>query len=801
MTGAQRFEELEVVEVAGSVAGAWAAKLFADHGAHVVKVEPPGGDPLRRCGEPWRNGAGTLSAHLDTSKSSVVVDLDTAGGRASLATVLGDADVVIESSAPDPLQPVSPGLGHDGLVTVLLSPFGLSGPHASWRATSLIDEAASGHLHLSGDPDREPLRGPGLQSAYAAGAIGFFGAMAALWARRRDGRGQTVEVSHVEAMVALHQFTFVKHTHGGQVLRRLGNRYAGPGYPIGGYACADGWVSLSAPAGDQVERLLAVTDLLHLLEGPGAASMMDLQSDPDVIDEALRPWMAERTVAEVVELFQAMRIPADATLTMHGLLDDPHMAERGFWHEMDGLRHVGPPFRFGRHHWRPTPAPAVGDGPSAAARTGSPAALAPPGSDDAAPTGPLAGLRVLDLTRVWSGPLATRMLADLGADVVLVEAPWARGGRRLSPSRARSTGFYPAGDPGPRPWNRNGFFNEYALGKRSVSLDIRDPAGRAALERLVVASDVLIENYSARVMPQLGLDEDRLHELNPSLVYVTMPGYGRSGPARDWVAYGNVLDGHAGMTSITGYPGEHPWKSGVAWPDAVAGIHAAGATLVALWDRAGDPDHRGDTVEVAQLETLVATLGHEVLAAQVRGTDRAPYGNRHPVLAPQGVYPCSGHDRWIAVSVTDEPAWAALSRLLELDEELAGLDLTERRAAHDRLDEVISRWTRGQEAVDVATRLQEEGVAASAVLDAPGVMADPHLRARSVFVTVDHVDAGPMPFARLPVQLSATPAPSRRPAPLLGEHNEEVLVGVAGLDLAELADLVASGVVAEVPPA
>ncbi len=399
---------IDVVEVAGSAAGAWTGRLFAGLGARVTKFVPSSGDPLHELGAPWRDGS-TMSAYLDVSKRRV------GENETDLSALVAGADVVIESSSPDPLRRRAEGMGSDRLIEVLLSPFGTWGPYAARRSTSLTDEAWSGHALLSGDPRREPLSGPGHQSDYAAGTFGFIGAMAALLSRRRSGIGQQVEISHFEAMVALHQFTFVKYTHGGQVLRRLGNRYAGPGHPIGSYECADGWVSISAPNGPMARAVLHATGNADLLEDRPIA---DLMVDGIEIEARIRPWIRARSTEEVVRTLQGARVAVAPTLTMLGLLDDQHFRARGLWRDIDGLRHPGPPFLVGRQKWI-TDAMAPTDKPMADAE----------GQNTAIPVSeaPLTGVRVLDLTKVWAGPLAARTLAELGADVVMVEAPMARG--------------------------------------------------------------------------------------------------------------------------------------------------------------------------------------------------------------------------------------------------------------------------------------------------------------------------------------------------------------------------------------
>jgi len=801
-----------VVELAGSPAGAYCGHLFSLVGASVTVISAPADPAVAGRAEAWERW-------LHHGKRQVASE-EPQRAAAQLAP-----DVVIVSAGPEPLGRVDPeGIWGPDVVRVELSPFGSTGPYAGWRSTDLTDAALSGHALLNGSPEREPLQGPPRQPAYAAGVFGFIGALAALYARPALGGGQRVEVAHHEVMAALHQFTLLRHTHNGDVLRRMGNRYAGPGQPIGWYDCADGAVSLVVPRDDQLERLLAVADLLHLLAEPGIGSTYDLMHHPTLLDTHLRPWLAARPVAEVVERLQEVRVPASPVNRPLDLLSDRQLAARRYWHparpsgpggeggpDRPGPHTVvlpGPPFRL---TWRAEPGPAS---PSPGAPGGAaprPEGLGPQrgwgdavGVGGAAPRdtadGPLTGVRVLDLTRVWAGPLAARILADLGADVIRVEAPWGRGPEGVDTSSVMATRYYPDNDPGERHWNRIGFENKYALNKRSVALDLTHPGAREALETLIAGADVLIENYSPRVMPQLGLGEDRLQELNPALIYVTMPGYGRSGPDADRVAYGPMIDGHAGLSSLMGYEGSQGWKGGVAWPDPVAGIHAAGAAIAALLARRADPDGRGLTVELSQLEATVHMVGDAVVAAQLSGRNPEPPGNRHPCFAPQGVYRTAGEDRWLALSVTDDAAWAGLCREVGLPAELWALTAAGRRARAAEIDELLAAWAAPLDATAAAARLQAVGVAAAPVADAPQVLADPHLAARGFFVSVTHPEAGTHPWPRLPVVLSATPATMRRPAPLLGQHNHEVLTTLAGIDEPTLAQLIAEGATADRPP-
>ncbi|MGE0597967.1 MAG: CaiB/BaiF CoA transferase family protein [Dehalococcoidia bacterium] len=414
--------------------------------------------------------------------------------------------------------------------------------------------------------------------------------------------------------------------------------------------------------------------------------------------------------------------------------------------------------------------------------------------------GALTGVTILDLTRVWAGPLATRILGDLGANVIKIEATWARGPKQVSQSDVTVSGRFPDNLAGERPWNREGMFNKLNRSKKSVTLQLNTTEGKELFERLVPLADVVIENYTPRVMPQLGLGYERLRELNPGIIYVSMPGYGWDGPSRDFAALGTALEPEAGLSSLMGYEDSGPYKSGVAWADPVAAMHGAAAVLMGIIDRDADPERRGQAVELAQIEGMVCFIGGEVLAAQRSPEVQRPRGNRHPVYAPQGCYPCAGEDRWLAISVTSDAEWSALCQAAGFGEELAGLSREERVQRQDALDARIAGWARNHERNRLERELQERGVIAIAVNDARDIVLHEHLAARSFFADIVHPDAGRKLFPGLPFQMSKTPAAYNLPAPGLGEHNREILQGMLGLTDEGLDTLTERGVIAEEPP-
>ena len=300
---------------------------------------------------------------------------------------------------------------------------------------------------------------------------------------------------------------------------------------------------------------------------------------------------------------------------------------------------------------------------------------------------------MLDLTRVWAGPIAGRLLGDLGADIIHIESPWNRGPEEVPDDFAELTHLYPDNELGERPWNRNGGFNKLARNKQGVSIDLSGEQGQTLFRELIARSDVVIENYSPRVFPQWGLDWDSMRRINPSIIHTSMPGYGAKGPGANRVALGPVIEAATGMTMMAGYADGIPFRSGVAWPDPVSGMSAVAGTLVGLWHRLASAGE-GQRVETAMIESMGTFAGDELLSAQIVGHPPPRRGNREQGVAPQGVYRCLGDDRWIAISVTSDDEWQSLCRVAELPDEWNGWELWEREARHDEIDVALNIWTR-----------------------------------------------------------------------------------------------------------
>jgi crotonobetainyl-CoA:carnitine CoA-transferase CaiB-like acyl-CoA transferase len=412
------------------------------------------------------------------------------------------------------------------------------------------------------------------------------------------------------------------------------------------------------------------------------------------------------------------------------------------------------------------------------------------------PDGPLRGVRVLDFTHVWAGPLCSRTLGDLGAEVIKVEAAWARGTATPPAASPLTSG---ASNPNDDHWNRQGVTNKLNRNKLGICVDSKRDEGRDVLMQLVRECDVVVENFSARAMKSMGLDWSVLSAINPAIIYVAMPGFGHSGPYKDYVAYGTVVEPMCGLTSFMGYGPDEPRVTATAVPDPSAGMAAATAIVTALSRR--DRDGKGRYVELSLQEAAIALFGEYFLLEQMGETPQ-PSGNTHPDYSPCGVYPASGQDDWLAISVRDDDEWRRLAAVLGPAAQDDGRfsDRDGRARHHDVIDEHISAWTRVRDKASAMAELQAVGVAAGAVNRTSDLLADPQNCARDYFVELHAPHMNSMQYAGLPVRINGKRAEGWHAAPRLGEHNREVLTGLLGMDDAEVDALYDAGVLTEHPP-
>jgi crotonobetainyl-CoA:carnitine CoA-transferase CaiB-like acyl-CoA transferase len=747
------YTALDLTDLPGQLAG----RLLADLGMRVVKVEPPGGDPVRRIG-PFKddipNPEGSLRfAFLNGGKTSTI-----AHGEADISRLAAGVDVVLESGTPGTLRHERLRQDYPQLVTVAITGFGESGPRRDWRATDAVVLAAGGLMSISGDPARPPVRAPETQGYYYGCAWAAFGALLAL----ARGGGNHVEVSLQEA-VASQEHMIREAAYDGVVVRREGSQHKHVA-PARVFPCRDGHVYLFVSAAHWPAFLRIWSDHPAELEGEGWVSAAKRRARAEWLNEHVARFTSRHAKAELTELLQNAGIPCLPVNSPLEVLEDPHLAQRRFFglvhHPYLGTyRAPTAPITVDGERLGGAPPPPIG---GSKLRLPAPVRRPPEGAGP-----PLQGVRVLSLTTGIAGPTAARLLAQAGADVIKIE------------SRAGgldSFRFF-ADD-----LDASSRFLECNLGVRSVTLDLKRSESVALFRELLARSDVVLENFRPDVLPRLGLGYDELRAIRPEVVVVRMPGLGSSGPKSLYGTWGPTLAAFSGLTHLWNHAdADEPVGSQGVYPDYLAAVLAPVAVVAALLRRRHTGE--GALVDLSQAEAAAYALGVTYLDAAVNERSARPVGNACPGAALHGCYPSQGEDRWCVIVCPDEEAWRELCAQTGIP-----VDAADRDAA-------VAGWTAVRPAEEAAERLQAAGVPAAPVQDAADLAADPHLRTRGFVVKVRHPVLGEVELAGLPIRLAHGPLASTATAPLLGEHNEDVICGLLGRTPAELTALQADGVV------
>ncbi len=800
--------DLRVVELCEDLGAAYCARQFAAWGADVVVVEPPAGSPVRMF-PPIVSDAGGKPASLvweyvAANKRSLTLDDTDPPSRERLRSLVQSADVFV-TDLPGPrlrglaLDHASLASSATNLVTVSITPFGSDGPYAELPASDLVLQALSGMLSLSGTPGRAPLKLAANVLPYACGVGAFVGALAALHERARSGRGQLVEVAGLEAIASL--VLFLRAQYLGEPFPRR----SGVGTML--VPCADGLV-LCSPRFDRGWNDLLVALGIEPEMVPEPLRSMAGRQDDGLLLDFLSQHTRERSAKDVFESLGVLSVAGSLFQTPPQLLENEHLKARSYFQplrqpRLGVLTFPGPAARMSETPPEPpAPAPAPAESyedewlvPREQHTEAHFARRSGRGTRKARP--PLDGVRVLDLTGAWIGPYAAMLLADLGADVIKIEAP-------TRPDVWRFYGPVAAGRPQPtiaRPgsshWNTSHYFNSVNRNKRGLALDLTKARGKEMLLRLVEDADLLLENFTPRVMDNFGLGYEVLSQVNPGLVMVSFSGYGKTGPYRDFKANGATTETISGWVSLFGYPGEPPMLMGEMEADPICGLQMAAHALVALAHR--ERTAKGQSVDGSMFEAATGYVGEEVLLASLGREVSHPRGNRDRALAPQGVFPCVGRDEWLAITVRNDDDWRALLGvaadarwLQEPCFETAALRLG--RAGE--LEEGLARWTKTRDARGLMTALGHAGVPAAVVLKTNEVPRDPHMVARGWFRPLTHADTGTNLHNGHLWRFSRSPLVWRLPPPRLGEHSEDVLIGDLGLTADEFQALLAAGVTA-----
>jgi crotonobetainyl-CoA:carnitine CoA-transferase CaiB-like acyl-CoA transferase len=807
------YRALDLTGLSGQLCG----RVLADLGMEVIKIEPPGGDPVRNLPPFIRSANGkrlsTVFAHLNAGKASKVLDLDKETERDEFRELIKTADLVLESFQPGELEAKTLGYKNlaalnPGIVMASITPFGQTGPKKDLAYNDLTALAQSGFLYISGDPSLPPVRPPETQAYYFASLFAAAGALAALYRRERTGRGDHVDASMQETL-ATHEHIIRLYANEKQIVKRAGSQH-GQVAPARIFPCRDGFVYLYVTRQHWKLFLEIWKDHPLEMDGPEWLNNLYRRARADQINAAVEAFARKHTMEKLTVLFQAKGIPCVPVNTPLGFANDEHVQGRGF---MAPVEHAG--FGFAKQ-----PAlPFVIDGERLVVGSvpvldswGSPFSPSGPGDrvvipneregskispsgrndterngEDALDTesgnGPLDGMRIVSFDHVLAGPYGTTILAELGADLIKVESR--KGG--MDPFRFFGTGEDPNVSPRFLEFNRN---------KRSFSVNLKHPKGPKVLHDLVAKADAVLDNYSVEVVDRIGLGYDDLRRVKPDIINLRMPGLGTTGPKRNFSTVGVNITAFTGVTYLWNHPGvtKPPIGSQTVYPDYVSGVLCAISIISGVLYR--EREKKGAFIDLAQSEATAFMIGASLMEATASGKDPQPVGNASLVAAPHDCYPCKGEDRWCVIAAENDDQWAALAGILgsEVAKDARFKTMNERLQHREALNATISRWTESQDAFEVMARLQHAGVPCGVVQTGEDLAHDPQLKERGFIVAVDNPRLGRVVLPNFPLQFANAKLTRRWEFPVLGRDTEAVLRDVVGYSEEKIEELQSDGV-------
>jgi crotonobetainyl-CoA:carnitine CoA-transferase CaiB-like acyl-CoA transferase len=789
---------LRIVEIGSAAATSYCARLFADFGASVQKIEPSAGDPLRRAAPLTPKGQSAWFAFLNFNKSSIALDSSDASAASRLSELIGGCDILIDGRDVDAADCPAFDLAaikqrHPGLIHLEASWFCREGPHAQFEATDSTIRALTGLIKLVGPVEGPPMHAPDFQTGIFAGLWGFIAAASSVIGRMQDGRGRSSSLSIFESSIAVTEYIMFESFVRGDIMRRIGVNRFWPTFPVGIYETKHGWLGVTTVTPAQWRAFCEMLGLPELRDDPALFMGVDRLQHIREIESKIIPGLKQRTAQEWFSEGLRRKIPIVPVPAIGDLIADEEKRARGaivpiIIGDEAGFtagsmqRLTGTPPRrggavpdigeqmLGRAHAHETETPAPSPEPRGANRL------------------PLDGVSVIDFSMGWAGPICTRTLADLGADVIKIEAvqypDWWRGVDRrpayvLDQMYEKSVRYCIM--------NRN---------KRGITLDLTRPQGLDLAKQLLVDADLVVDNYSVEVLPKLGLGYDVLSQLNPKLVMMSMSAFGAGSANRDCRAYGSTLEQGSGLPNVVGDPNGPPVMSHTAFGDAVGGLNGCAAVLTALIH--AKLTGKGQFIDLAQIECMMPFAAPWIVAHSIDEKPPTKYGNRHPDFVPHGCFRCAGQDNWIVVAVSGDAMWPKLARLLGRFDWAADAALKTaagRRSIESEIEAAITGWTFAREPEAAMNALQAAGIAAGVARLPIELLQDPQLHARGFIQEIDRAFIGKHPQPSMPFREGANPFPIRKPPPTLGQHNREILAGMLGLSDAEIAQLTRDGII------
>lgn len=796
-----------VADLSESVAGRFSTRLMADQGAAVVLFESQGDARSRITTE--RGRSAHLFRHVNSGKVSSVLPADPVEGVLAFQEEVGVVFHVVVVSDFQREAAVAERLPR--AIVANVTDFPKTGPYSNWLGSELILQALSGSMFYNGRANDVPLYGVGYRASYEAGLHLYTRILSQLLAAPSEGEATgPLRVSAHEAAASMEQNFSTQWAYSATIpARGEWNR------PKGRVRCKDGWMVFFASK-DRLRELFEAFDAGDLYGDPRfSGEWTTFVRNIALACEIFTERAHSLTQAELLQRALRDKLVLSPVRRLEDLRHDEQLVARGFWQSLEGesgaerreVLALGPMWRGRDHTVRDDPAPAPGERlRSWSWRSADGPPITPLRRRDGAKplwqnaegkTGPLVGVRVVDLTSAWAGPMATRILAGLGAEVIKIEGPERYDGWRGDRTKPFHLDSYPRSEPGVLPYNRNAWFNTQNPGKRTIGLDLKSERGIRILLDLVAHSDVVISNFSAGTMDRMGLGYGVLKSVNENIISVEMSGFGDSGPLKHHRGLGQTMEALAGITSLIGYESDgEPLGSGSAYLDPYGGLVGAAATLTALVSLARFGS--GQRVDVPQREAAMHLIGELVLDAAESGRRYRPSGNSNPDAFPHEAFRCHGLDQWLALAVFTEEQWRSLCAVLDLDRLGSDPDLATlegRRARSEEVLQHIGARLADRDKAQVAAQLQRAGVPAAPVQNGKDLFRDEQLRSREWFTRLPHRDAGTHEYPGIPVEIDEALARPVKAAPRLGEDTRAILGDLLGVPPGEIEALHAEKVI------
>jgi crotonobetainyl-CoA:carnitine CoA-transferase CaiB-like acyl-CoA transferase len=798
--------ELPCLDTMPFMAAPMAAKSFADFGAEVVKVEPPRTGSQERALGPFRDElpdpeTGGLHLFLNSNKLGVTIDLEEPRGRELALDLLAPADIVFNPNRPE----LNEKLGIDWrtltarfpkLIVVSITFFGAESLYKNLRGGDLVATHMSGvgyetPWHQVTDPPNEPpLKLGGMQSDYLTGYTAAAAAMCAIYSRKANGMGQHVDVSQWLSMISMIRPNIGFYSHeapDSPSYQRLFTRLKRAAQWV--YPCKDGWVSFSAGTDRFWRGAKKAMGNPEWMESELFDNIVGRIAHIDAIEAGVIDWLSTQTRTEAFEKAQAQHVPCFPVQSPAEVAANPQYKARKFFIDLDHpaareVRMPGAPCKFTRTPWRIVRgAPRLGEHNrkilgERSGRSPEVARIAGRDGDHLMGTRPLQGIRVADFGWIYAVPHATAWLGALGADVIRIETSGA-------PDLVR----FLTGTDGSIGANRSGVFHAINSSRRSIALNLAIPEAQEIARKIIRQSDFVTENFTVGNMAKYNLAYDDLVKLKPDIIMLSGTPLGQDGPFAETVGFGPTTQAFAGLCHITGYPDSFPCGIGGTWPDFAVGTGMVFFMLAALHHR--DRTGEGQYLDLSMAEMVTTMMPEAMMDFLMNGRDQAAIGNRHESMAPHGVFPAAGDDKWIAIAIAGDDEFAKLCEALgapSLASDPKFARLHRRLANVAELEREVAARTRTQPRDELVTKLRARGLAAGPVYSTPELMKDPVFSESSMLVKLKHGEVGERVVPGLPVNFGAIDL-EYRGAPMIGEHTDEILTGLLGYSADEIARL------------